>query len=117
MKKVISILMVASLLAAACKSTGSLDNVKPKEGIISLPANGELRIWNNIEHPSFTVNLTNAAKNQSCEVYKVKSNGKEKWISPSLLANSTMSISVPANGHLYFKNFNPNVLEINYSIK
>ncbi len=103
-------------ILSSCKSTGSMSAIQPKMGNIDLPAKGELRIWKDIAHPGFTVTLTNNAPQQSCEIYTVKSNGTEKWISPSLLANSTLTVTVPADGHLFFKNFNPNTLTIAYNV-
>lgn len=90
--------------------------IQPKMGNIELPAKGEFRIWKDIVHPRFTVTLTNNAPQQSCEIYTVKSNGTEKWVSPSLLANSTLTVTVPTDGHLFFKNFNPNTLTIAYKV-
>jgi hypothetical protein len=37
--------------------------------------------------------------------------------SPSLQAGKTMTITVPVNGHLFFKNFNPNTLKIDYNVE
>jgi hypothetical protein len=103
-------------IASSCKSSGSMAAIEPKSGSIELPAKGELRIWKNTAHPSFTVTLTNNAPKQSCEIYTVKSNGSEKWVNPSLLANSTLTVIVPADGHLFFKNFNPDILTIKYAV-
>jgi hypothetical protein len=91
-------------------------NIQPKSGFFDLPAKGEFRAWKEVTHPSFTVTLTNSSPNQSCEIYYVKSSGKEKWINPSLLANSTLNVHIPANGHLFIKNFNDNVLRISYQV-
>jgi hypothetical protein len=102
------------IIAISCKSTGTMAVIQPKQGIIELPEKGEFRIWKDIAHPSFSVTLFNPSTTQSCEVYTVKSSGSEKWISPSLQAGKTLTITVPANGHLFFKNFNPNVLKIDY---
>jgi hypothetical protein len=110
------ILFSTIIIAFSCKSTASMSAIEPKLGSIELPAKGEFRIWKDIVHPSFTVTLTNSNPNQSCEIYTVKSNGTEKWISPSLLANSTLTITVPTDGHLFFKNFNPNILIITYKV-
>jgi hypothetical protein len=103
-------------IASSCKSSGSMAAIEPKSGSIELPAKGELRIWKNTAHPSFTVILTNNAPQQSCEIYTVKSNGSEKWVNPSLLANSTLTVTVPADGYLFFKNFNRDILTIKYAV-
>ena len=91
--------------------------IQPKQGTIELPEKGEFRIWKGIAHPSFTVTLYNPSATQSCEVYTVKRSGKEKWISPSLQAGKTLTITVPANGHLFLKNFNQNILKIEYKVE
>ncbi len=117
MKRFTLALLIIFIIAISCKSTGSMTAIKPKQGSIELPEKGEFRIWKDIAHPSFTVTLSNPSAMQSCEVYTVKSSGNEKWVSPSLQAGKTLTISVPANGHLFFKNFNPNILKINYKVE
>ncbi len=116
MKSLLITLAIITLLSTACKVTGTMAAIQPKAATINLPATGTLRLWNGITHPSFTVTLTNPNATQSCEVYKVKDNGTERWISPSLQAGKSLTITVPANGHLYFKNFNNNVLNIEYKV-
>jgi hypothetical protein len=110
-------LLTIIIIAISCKSTGSMAVIQPKQGKIELPEKGELRIWKDVSHPSFTVILSNLSATQSCEVYTVKSSGSEKWISPSLQAGKSLTITVPANGHLFFKNFNPNILTIEYKVE
>jgi hypothetical protein len=117
MKQVFVALIAISSLAFSCKSTGAMATIQPKYGTIDLPATGELRMWRDVVHPSFNVTLTNNASNQSCELYKVTDNRNEKWISPSLMAGKSITVSIPANGHLFLKNFNPNVLKIEYKIE
>ncbi len=91
-------------------------NIKPKSGTIEIPAKGEYRMWQNVKHSKFTVTLTNSSKSQSVELYKVKSDGNEKWVNPSLLANSSLDLTIPADGHLLIKNFNKNVFMVNYKV-
>ncbi len=117
MKKLVIGLLAIITISYSCKSTGTMANIQPKTGSMELPMKGEFRIWNGITHPSFSVTLSNPSATQSCEVYKVSSIGIEKWVSPSLQSGKTMTITVPANGHLFFKNFNPNTLKINYIIQ
>jgi hypothetical protein len=116
MKKAIVVVTVILSIFAACNSSRTMASIEPKQGKIDLPKKGELRIWKDILHPSFSVVLTNSNPKQSCEIYTVKSNGNEKWVSPSLLANSSLTITVPKDGHLFFKNFNPNTLTISYTV-
>jgi hypothetical protein len=114
MKKLIFILSCSAGTLFSCSK--NIINIEPKAGSIEIPAKGELRIWKGIEHSSFTVKLTNTDPKQSVELYTVKNNGSEKWVSPSLLANSNIIITIPADGHLFIKNFNPNNFKISYKI-
>jgi uncharacterized lipoprotein YajG len=116
MKKIILVLAIISSLFAACNTSQSLTAIEPKSGTFDLPASGEFTIWQNTTHSSFTITLTNKNPKQSCEVYTVNKNGKQKWINPSLLANTTLTVNVPKDGHLFFKNFNSNNLVINYQV-
>ena len=100
----------------SCSSSHGITNIEPKTGSIEVAANKEFRMWKDIKHGSFTVMLTNLSHIQSVELYKVKSNGNETWINPSLLANSSLEVVIPADGHLFLKNFNPNTITIIYKI-
>lgn len=97
-------------------SNKNLSAIEPQKGKLDIPAKGELRVWRDVSHARFSVTLVNPSSNQSCEIYYVTSNGNEKWINPSLLANSKLTISIPTDGHLFIKNFNPNVLTISYVV-
>jgi hypothetical protein len=116
MKQLFTMLLICSSIFSSCSSSLSITNVQPKCGTIEIPAKGEFRIWKDIKHGSFTVTLTNSSPNQSVELYKVKSDGNEKWVSPSLLANSSQELTIPADGHLFVKNFNGNTFTITYKI-
>ena len=96
-------------------SCRSVPEISPKQGTIVVPAKSEIKIWDNINHDSFTLKLENTSTKNSCEAYKVK-NGNQKWISPSLLANKTLEFSIAANGHLLLKNFSDEVITIKYII-
>lgn len=117
MKQIISSLFLLSLLFASCSTSQGITNIQPKSGSIEIPAKGEFRIWKGLAHGSFTVTLTNPSATQSCELYKVKSNGSEKWVSPSLLANTSLDVTIPADGHLFIKNFNDNVFTVTYKVR
>jgi hypothetical protein len=117
MKRLTLAVFTIIAIAVSCKSSGSMTAIQPKQGAIDLPEKGDFRIWKDLTHPSFTVTLSNPSTSQSCEIYTVKNNWNEKWVSPSLLAGKTLTVRVPANGHLLFKNFNPNTLKINYKIE
>jgi hypothetical protein len=114
MKKLAFILTISLVTLFSCSR--NIVNIEPKAGIIEIPAKGEFRIWKGIEHSSFSVKLTNNDPKQSVELYTVKSHDTEKWVSPSLLANSSLTITIPADGHLFIKNFNPNNFKISYNI-
>jgi hypothetical protein len=116
MKQLLFISMLFSIIFSGCGSSQGITNIIPKSGTIEIPAKGEFRMWKDIPHGSFTVMLTNSSPNQSVELYKVKSNGTEKWISPSLLANSSQDVTISADGHLFIKNFNSNTFTITYKI-
>jgi hypothetical protein len=116
MNKSIFAFMAIVVFAIFCTSSRSLTIIQPKSGNLEIPANEELRVWKEIKHPRFDVVLTNQNANQSCEIYYVKSDGTEKWIKPSLQAKSSQTVTIPTDGHLFVKNFNPNSLTINYKI-
>jgi hypothetical protein len=116
MKQLLLAVILFTTTLLSCNSAQNLASIEPKKGILELPAKGELRIWNKQEHAAFSVTLTNSSATQSCELYTVSSSGKEKWVNPSLLANSELTITIPKNGHLFVKNFNDNVLPITYAV-
>jgi hypothetical protein len=116
MKKYILIFTAMVTLLAACSSNRMATNIEPKQANISIPAKGELVLWKNVTHNSFSVQFINENEKASCEIYKVTKAGKEKWINPSLLGSSKITISVPTDGYVYFKNFNTNALAISYKI-
>jgi hypothetical protein len=116
MKHLSCVVLIFTFIFSSCSSFQGITNIQPKSGTIEIPSQGEFRMWKNVTHGSFTVTLTNNSPNQSVELYKIKSNGSEKWISPSLLANSTQQVTIPADGHLFIKNFNPNAFFIHYKI-
>jgi uncharacterized membrane protein YphA (DoxX/SURF4 family) len=111
-----TVLLMALVTFNSCNTSQNLASIEPKSGNLQLPAKGEFRIWDKTEHGSFSVTLANPSKNQSCELYTVNSSGKEKWVSPSLLANSELTITIPKNGHLFIKNFNDNLLPVTYKV-
>jgi len=116
MKNILTTWLLCSSLFISCLSMQDISNIYPKSGKIEISAKGEYRLWQNVKHNKFMVTLTNSSKNQSVELYKVKSDGSEKWISPSLLANSSIDITIPADGHLLIKNFNSNIFTVDYKI-
>jgi hypothetical protein len=117
MRQTIIGFLVIMALSSSCKPKGTMVAIQPKSGTIELPAKGEFRIWKGLTHPSFSVTLSNPSATQSCEIYSVKNSGNEKWISPSLQAGKTLTVTVPSNGHLLFKNYNDNILNIAYEIE
>jgi hypothetical protein len=116
MKHLISILLLSTGLFISCSSLNGITNINPKSGNIEIPAKGEYRMWRNIKHGGFNVTLTNLSAKQSVELYTVKSNGDENWVKPSLLANSSLDVAIPTDGHLFIKNFNNNAFTITYKI-
>ena len=116
MKPFFAILLLCSSIFIGCSSSHGITNIEPKTGTIEISASGEFRMWKDIKHGSFSVLLTNSSLSQSVELYKVKSDGNEMWISPSLFANSSQQVTIPPHGHLFIKNFNPNTFTITYKI-
>lgn len=116
MKQLFALLLICSSIFSSCSPSQDITTILPKSGTIEIPAKGAFRMWKDSKHGSFTVALTNTSPNQSVELYKVKVDGNEKWISPSLLANSSLEVRIPANGHLLIKNFNDNTFMITYKI-
>lgn len=113
MKNLIKITLATALILFqfSCKTI----DISPKQGTITVPAKGEIRVWENVEHSSFSLHLENKSATNSCEAYTVKNNN-EKWISPSLLANSALDFTVPSNGAILLKNFSNETLTVNYTI-
>jgi hypothetical protein len=117
MKIFIPLLFLCSFFFADCSSSRGSAGIEPKKGTIEVPATGEFRMWQHVKHANFTVTITNSSFNQSVELYRVYNNGNEKWVSPSLLANSSIKLVIPSDGHLFIKNFNPNVISITYTME
>ncbi len=114
MNLIIKIIAIITILffQFSCKS---IQDISPKQGTIMVPAKGEIRMWDKVDHDSFYLKLENKSVKNSCEAYKVK-NAYEKWISPSLLANKSLEFSIANNGHLLLKNFSDEVITIKYTI-
>lgn len=115
MKTIIKFTAIITILffQFSCKS---VQDISPKQGTIIVPAKGEIRMWDNLEHGSFSLKLENTSTKNSCEAYKVK-NGNQKWISPSLLANKSLEFSIAANGHLLLQNYSDEVITVKYTIQ
>ena len=109
----ITALIAMVLLHVSCKS---LQEISPKQGEIIVPAKGEIRMWDKIEHGSFSLKLENTSTKNSCEAYKVK-NGFQRWISPSLLANKSLEFSIATNVHLLLQNYSDEVITVKYLIQ
>ncbi|MBC7606403.1 MAG: hypothetical protein H7199_05560 [Burkholderiales bacterium] len=109
----ITTLITILLFQISCKST---QDISPKQGILIVPAKGEIRMWDNLEHGSLSLKLVNTSTKNSCEAYQVKQ-GNQKWISPSLLANKSLEFSIAANGHLLLKNYSAEVITVKYTIQ
>ena len=116
MKNFLFATLLIILLFTGCSSSHDITNIIPQSGTIIIPANGTFRMWKDVKHGSFTVTLTNSSPDKSVELYKVTSGGNEKWINPSLRANSSQQVTIPVDGHLFVKNFNDNIFNITYNI-
>jgi hypothetical protein len=116
MKFFVAVVLMSSFILSSCSTSPGTHKIHPRNGVIVIPAAGEIRMWKEVRHGSFNVKLTNSSRNQSVELYRVNSKGLEKWINPSLLANCNQEMTIPANGHLFIKNFNPDAFSIYYQI-
>lgn len=114
MKNIIQITILVLLISflTSCKSV----IISPKEGVIKVPAKGEIEMWKDLEHASFSLHLENKSLKNSCEVYNVSAFGSKKWISPSLLANKTLDFSIASNGSLLLQNYSNEEIIVNYKI-
>ncbi|MBL7838612.1 MAG: hypothetical protein JNJ75_00580 [Cyclobacteriaceae bacterium] len=116
MKHFFAIMVLCSSIFANCSTSNGISNIQPKSGRIEIPANGEVRMWRDVRHSGFILAVTNPSPGQSVELYTVRSDGSEKWVSPSLIANTSLNVTIPADGHLLIKNFNENIFTITYKI-
>jgi hypothetical protein len=116
MKKYILILTTAITVFTSCNICRNINSNVTKKETITIPAKSDFSIWKGLEHCSFTVTLENENPSQSCEVFYVRKNGKEKWINPSLLPKTSLQVSIAKDGYLILKNFNPNEFSIQYTI-
>lgn len=116
MKQLLALLLICSSIFSSCSPSKDITTILPKSGTIEILAKGAFRMWRDSKHGSFTVTLANTSPSQSVELYKVNSDGNEKWITPSLLAKSSLKVRIPADGHLLMKNFNDNTFTVTYTI-
>lgn len=114
MKNVLKILflVVVTFSQLSCKT--QID-ISPSTATVIVPAKGELKLFDNTLHDSFSINLKNKSTKNSCEVYKVK-NGSKKWISPSLPVNGELNFSVAKNGSILIENYSDENISILYTI-
>jgi hypothetical protein len=114
MKTIFKIIAIISILffQFSCKST---IEISPKTATIIVPAKGEIKLFDNIEHNSFSINLTNKSILNSCEAFTVK-NGSKKWISPSLLANKQLDFSVSSSAYVLLQNYSNENISVVYTI-
>lgn len=114
MKKAAKITLIFTLLIFQFSCKSQID-ISPKTDTVMVPAKGELKLFENKEHSSFSLNLINKNTINSCEVYTLK-NGNRKWISPSLLANGSLDFNVPKDGFVLLQNYSNENITITYKI-
>jgi hypothetical protein len=100
------------ILQFSCKS---VKEIAPKTATIIVPAKGEIKLFKNSEHSSFSINLTNKSTKNSCEAFTVK-NDYKKWISPSLLANKDLDFSVSSDSYVLLENYSNENISVIYTI-
>ena len=108
----ISALIVFAMFQTSCKSTSE---IAQKTATINVPSKSEIKLFDQVEHNSFSINLSNQSTKNSCEAYLIKNNSK-KWISPSLLANKELDFSVAKNAYVLLENFSDENITVTYSI-
>lgn len=96
----------------SCKT---VQDISPKTATIIVPAKGEIKLFDAVEHDSFLINLTNKSTLNSCEAYVVKNENK-KWISPSLLANKQLDFSVSSSAYVLLQNYSDENVSVVYTI-
>lgn len=114
MKNTAKIILVFTILIFQFSCKSQID-ISPKTDTVIVPAKGELKLFENKEHSSFSLNLVNKSTKNSCEVYKVK-NGNRKWISPSLLASGSLDLRVPDDGFVLLQNYSDENISITFKI-
>lgn len=115
MKNLIKITAMVSVLflQISCKT---YQDISPKTATIIVPAKGEIELFKNIEHASFSINLVNKSVKNSCEAYTIK-NGNRKWISPSLPVNGKLDFSVASAASVLLQNYSDENISVVYTIK
>lgn len=101
------------LFTGACSQ--AQENITPKSGKIEVPAKGNLTLWEG-KHGSFSATITNPNEKASVELYTVKGS-KKKWVTPSLLAKKSITVSVASDGSLYIENFNSDKIILDVKVK
>lgn len=114
MKNFIKITAIISVLFFQFSCKSAID-ISPKTATIIVPAKGEIKLFDNVDHNSFSINLTNKSTKNSCEAYTVK-NGNRKWISPSLPVNGTLDFSVSSSAYVLLQNYSDENISVVYTI-
>jgi hypothetical protein len=91
-------------------SSSVIANMQPQKGNIEVPTNSQLRVWMDVQLSIFDVVLTHLTAKQCCKVCCEKSDEKGKWVNPSFLFKTSISVTTPATGYLLLKNFNANTI-------
>lgn len=114
MNTIIKITTIISILflQISCKT---YQEISPKTATIIVPAKGEIELFKNVEHNSFSINLVNKSTKNSCEAYTVK-NGNRKWISPSLPVNGKLDFSVSSSASVVLQNYSDENISVVYTI-
>ncbi len=114
MKSIIKIIAIVSVLFFQFSCKTAMD-ISPKTATIIVPSKGEIELFKNIEHNSFSINLVNKSTKNSCEAYTVK-NGNRKWITPSLPVNGTLDFSVSSSAYVLLQNYSDENISVVYTI-
>lgn len=115
MKTILKITALLFVLLAQLSCKSQID-ISLKTATVVVPAKGELKLFENVTHPSFSLNLKNKNIKNSCEAYTVR-NGNKKWISPSLPVNGELDFSVPKDASVLLENYSDETISITYTIE
>ena len=108
----ITAIITVLLFQISCKT---YQDIAPKTATIIVPAKGEIKLFENVNHNSLSLNLKNLSTKNSCEAFTVK-NGNKKWISPSLPINGQLNFSVSSSAYVLLQNYSNENISIVYTI-
>lgn len=93
--------------------TVAKDKIQAKEELVEVPAKGNVTLFNQGNHPSLKVTLSNQSIKNACEVYTVEGwFSKKNWVSPSLFPKKSLTFKVAKNGSVFIENYSEETFTI-----